>query len=92
MNRETFNSILTGALGVCLAFSVIACIRYYFITHDLRRISGEFAAMNTAKQRLQILGMISTEYAKTNTGLDTILRSANVDPQAIRNAAKSTQK
>jgi hypothetical protein len=92
MNRETINSILIGALGVSLAFSVLKCIQYTIRTHNLRQITGEFGAMNTAKARLQAVGFVCQEYAKTNTGLDTILRSANVDPQAIRNAAKTNTK
>jgi hypothetical protein len=92
MNRETINSILTGALGVSLAFSVIVCIQYGMRTRSLRQITAEFGAMNNAKNRLQAVGFVCQEYAKTNTGLDTILRSANVDPQAIRNAAKTNTK
>jgi hypothetical protein len=92
MNRETLNSILTGALGVSLAFSAIACIQYTIRTHNLRKLGADVAVMNAAKSRMQTLGFVCTEYAKTNTGLDTILRANNVDPQAIRNAAKSTTK
>ena len=92
MNRETINSILTGALGVSLAFSVIACIQYTIRTHNLRQLGAEVAAMNASKGQVRALDIVCTEYAKTNTGLDAILRANNFDPQTVRNAAKPTPK
>jgi hypothetical protein len=92
MNRDTLNSILTGALGVGLVLSVFFCVRSVNRTRDIRRLAGEFGAMNAIKSKGQVLGAVCSEYAKTNTGLDAILLSVNVDPKALRAAAAKPAK